>query len=61
MLTLWCLDKYRDKLPNFAFHSPPRPLNLTVLKADITKTSSEQFLFIFVCRTSKNTRMQKKK
>ena len=25
MLTLKCLDKYRDKLPNFAFNNPPRP------------------------------------
>ena len=35
--------------------------NLTILKADISKTSSEryQFLFIFVCRTSKYTHMQK--
>ena len=34
---------------------------LTILKADISKTSSERyrFLFIFVCRTSKYTRMQK--
>ena len=35
--------------------------NLTILKADISKTSSERyrFLFIFVCRTSKYTHMQK--
>ena len=35
--------------------------NLTVLKADISKTSSERyrFLLIFVCRTSKYTHMQK--
>ena len=35
--------------------------NLTILKADISKTSSEQyqFLFIFICRTSKYTHMQK--
>ena len=35
--------------------------NLATLKADISKTSSERyrFLFIFVCRTSKYTHMQK--
>ena len=35
--------------------------NLTTLKADISKTSSERyrFLFIFICRTSKYTQMQK--
>ena len=27
MLLFWCLDKYRDRLPNFAFFSPPRPLS----------------------------------
>ena len=35
--------------------------NLTILKADISKTNSERyrFLFIFVCRTSKYTHMPK--
>ena len=35
--------------------------NLTILKADISKTSSERYrlIFIFVCRTSKYTHMQK--
>ena len=35
--------------------------NLATLKADISKTSSERyrFLFIFVCRISKYTHMQK--
>ena len=35
--------------------------NLTILKADISKTRSERyrFLFIFVCRTSKYTHMEK--
>ena len=35
--------------------------NLTISKADISETSSERyrFLFIFVCRTSKYTHMQK--
>ena len=26
MLPRLCLDKYRDKLPNFVFYSSPRPL-----------------------------------
>ena len=35
--------------------------NLTISKADISETSSERyrFLFIFVCRTSKYTHLQK--
>ena len=35
--------------------------NLTISKADISETSSERYrlLFIFVCRTSKYTHMQK--
>ena len=35
--------------------------NLTILKANISKTSLERyrFLFVFVCRTSKYTHMQK--
>ena len=37
--------------------------NLTIFKADISKTSSEryQFLFIFVCRTSNTPTCKKKK
>ena len=37
------------------------PQNLMILKADISKTSTGRyiFLFIFICRNSKCTRIQK--
>ena len=60
--------RFSSKFQNSVFYQHMRPKSglkvprpLTILKTDISKTSSEryQFLFIFVCRTSKYTHMPK--